>query len=180
VRKYLPLLFILIVIIASSCASKRLTKRGVKYEQAGMFELAAQSYLGAVQAKPTNIDARIGLKKTGQRLLDEKALQVFKAYEDGDDKGVVYKYLDAKSWQDQVNALSVDISMNERTLEYFNDSKPKYLEKIYNEAQLLLDDEKFKQAEVIFAEIKSIDPEYGNTNELLKVSKSEPLYRQGK
>ncbi len=179
-KKYLPILLVILVFADSSCVSKRLTKRGLKYEEAGMFELAAQSYLGALQANPNNIDARIGLKKNGQRLLDEKSLAVYKAYDNGDDKGVVYNYLNAKSWQDQVNALSVDIAMSERTTEYYSDSKPKYLEKIYSDAQLLLDDEKFKQAEVIFAEIKSIDPEYGNTSELLKVSKSEPVYRQGK
>ncbi|MHC1705846.1 MAG: hypothetical protein AB9846_18245 [Tenuifilaceae bacterium] len=180
-RKYL--LFILalgLIIIGSSCASKRYVKKGVKFEQAGMYEMAAQSYLKSLQANPNNIDARIGLKKNGQRLLDQKILAVHGSYDSGDDKGTVYNYLDAKAYQDQVASLGVELLMSERTTDMFKDAKPKYIEKIYNEAQLYLDDEKFKPAEELFAEIQRLEPGYGNTEELMKVSKSEPLYRQGK
>ena len=180
-KKYL--LFILVigmVVFGTSCASKRYAKKGVKYEQAGMYEMAAQSYFKSLQANTNNIDARIGLKKNGQRLLDQKVLAVHGAYDAGDDKKTVYSYLDAKAYQDQVAALGVELSMTERTPELFKDAKAKYIEKIYNEAQLLLEDEKFKQAEDILAEVKRLEPGYGNTDELMKVSKSEPVYRQGK
>lgn len=180
-KKYL--LFILavgLIALGSSCASKRYAKRGLKYEQAGMYEMAAESYFKSLQAKPSNIDARIGLKKNGQRLLDQKILAVQGAYDSGDDKTTVYNYLNAKAYQDQVATLGVELLISERTTEMFKDAKPKYIEKIYNEAQLYLEDEKFKPAEELFAEIQRLEPGYGNTDELMKVSKSEPLYRQGK
>jgi tetratricopeptide (TPR) repeat protein len=180
-KKYL--LFIIVVgfvAFGTSCASKRYAKRGLKYEQAGMYEMAAQSYFMSLQAKPSNIDARIGLKKNGQRLLDQKVLAVNGAYDAGDDKKTVYSYLDAKGYQDQVATLGVELIMPERTPDLFKDAKAKYLEKIYNEAQLLLEDEKFKQSEDLLAEIKQLEPGYSNSDELMKVSKSEPLYRQGR
>ena len=180
-KKYLLLfLSIGIILLGSSCASKRYAKRGLKYEQAGMYEMAAESYLKSLQANSNNIDARIGLKKNGQRLLDKKSLGVQGAYESGDDKSTVYNYIDAKGYQDLVGALGVELLISERTTDMFKDSKPKYIEKIYNEAQLDLDEEKFKVAEDLFAEVQRLEPGYGNTNELMKVSKSEPLYRQGK
>lgn len=180
-KKYL--LFIVIigfVVLGTSCASKRYAKKGAKYEMAGMYEMAAQSYLKSLQANNNNIDARIGLKKNGQRLLDQKVITVHNAYDAGDDKKTVYSYLDAKAYQDQVAALGVELIMSERTPELFKDAKAKYVEKIYNEAQLLLEDEKFKQSEDLLAEVKQLEPGYGNSEELMKVSKSEPLYRQGK
>ncbi len=179
-KKYL--LFIIIVgfvAFGMSCASKRYAKRGLKYEQAGMYDLAAQNYFRSLKANQNNINARIGLKKNGQRLLDQKVLTVQDAYDASDDKKTVYSYLDAKSYQTQVATLGVELNMSDRTLELFKDAKVKYLEKIFNEAQLLLEDDKFKQSEDLFAEIKQLEPNYGNTDELLKVSKCEPLYRKG-
>jgi len=180
-KKYL--LFIIVVgmvVFGTSCASKRYAKKGVKFEQAGMFEMAAQSYFKSLQANTNNIDARIGLKKNGQRLLDQKVLAVHNAYDAGDDKKTVYSYLDAKAYQDQVASLGVEVLMPERTPELFKDAKAKYVERIYNDAQLLLEDEKFKQSEDLLAEVKLLEPGYGNSDELMKVSKSEPVYRQGK
>ncbi len=173
-------LAIIIVAVNPSCVSKRYAKRGLKFEEAGLYDMAAQAYFRSLKANANNIDARIGLKKNGQRVLDEKVLQVHSAYEASDYKKTVYGYLDAKEYKDMVATLAVELLMPERTTEFYNDAKPRYLEKIYNEAQLLLEDEKFTQAEAIFAEIKSLEPGYGNTDELLKVSKSEPVYRQGK
>lgn len=180
-RKYLLFISALAIIaIGPSCVSKRNAKKGIKYEQAGMYEMAAQSFYKSLLANPNNIDARIGLKKNGQRLLDQKVLAVQGAYDSGDDKSTVYKFIDAKTYQDQVGALGVELTISERTIEMFKDSKGKYVEKTYNQAQIDLDDEKFKSAEDQFSEVKRLEPGYGNTDELLKVAKSEPIYRQGK
>jgi tetratricopeptide (TPR) repeat protein len=180
-KKYLLFIIVIgLVAFGTSCASKRYAKKGVKYEMAGMYEMAAQSYLRSLQANPNNIDARVGLKKNGQRLLDQKVLAVHGAYDASDDKKTVYSYLDAKGYQDQVASFGVELIMPERTPDLFKDAKAKYLEKIYSEAQLLLEDEKFKQSEDLLAEVNRLEPGYGNSDELMKVSKSEPLYRQGR
>ena len=141
-KKYLLfILAIAIVAFGTSCASKRYAKKGLKYEQAGMYEMAAQSYYQSLLANNDNIDARIGLKKNGQRLLDQKIITVHNAYDSGDDKKTVYSYLDAKSYQDQLAALSIEIIIPERTPDMFKEAKTKYIEKIYNDAQLLVEDE---------------------------------------
>jgi len=145
-----------------------------------MYEMAAQSYYQSLLANNDNIDARIGLKKNGQRLLDQKIITVHNAYDSGDDKKTVYSYLDAKSYQDQLAALSIEIIIPERTPDMFKEAKARYIEKIYNDAQLFVEDEKFSQSEALLAEIKQLEPGYSNSDELMKVSKSEPLYRQGK
>ena len=179
-RLLLAIIVISLAVLGTSCASKKYAKKGAKYEAAGMYEMAAESYFKSLQANRDNIDARIGLKKNGQRLLDQKVIVVHNAYDAGDDKKTVYSYLDAKGYQDMVAALGVELTMTDRTPEIFKDAKEKYVEKIYNEAQLLLEDEKFKQSEDLLAEVKRLEPNYGNTDEMMKVSKSEPVYRQGK
>jgi tetratricopeptide (TPR) repeat protein len=175
---YLILLAVAVVGI-TSCASKKYAKQGLKYEQAGMYEMAAEAFYLSMVANPKNIDAAIGLKKNGQRLLDDKVLAVHHAYSSGNEKETVYKFLDAQAYQKKVGSTGVSISMPERTEGFFNEAKPRYLSKRYDEARLLLDEEKFKQAEEIFAEIKKIDPSYQGVDEHMKVSVCEPLYRDG-
>jgi hypothetical protein len=70
--------------------------------------------------------------------------------------------------------------MSDQTTEMFKEAKGKYIEKTFNDAQLLLEDEKFAQADELLAEIKKLEPGYSNSDELIKVSKCEPIYRQGK
>lgn len=177
------LLFVLaigLIVMGSSCASKRYVKKGLKYEQSGMYEMAAESYYKSLLSNRDNIDARIGLKKNGQRLLDKKVLAVQSSYDANDDKKTVYSYLDAKGYQDQVAALGIDLNISDQTAEMYKEAKTRYIEKIFNDAQLLLEEEKFSQADELLAEIKKIEPGYSNSDELIKISKCEPIYRQGK
>lgn len=177
------LLFLIIstlILGTGGCASKKYAKRGDKYEQAGMWEPAAEAYMRSLAAKRDNVDALVGLKRTGQKTIDEKTLKMMKAYEVDGLKEAVYGYLDIINFKNRASAVGVELSVSDRTTDYFNDAKPKYIEKIYSEAQALLDAEKFTQSELILKEIEAIEPGYGNVQEMMKVSKCEPLYRQGK
>ena len=51
--------------------SKAFVKRGAKMEEAGMMPQAANLYYTAVVKKPSNIDAMVGLKRTGQVVLGQ-------------------------------------------------------------------------------------------------------------
>lgn len=178
-RKILPLLLVAVLLLAGGCASKKFAKRGLKYEEAGMFDMAADMFYQSLVANPKNLDAAIGLKKNGQRVLDEKYLQVHKAYLNGNDKETVYNYIDAKAYFDKVAATGVSLNESEISKDYYEEAKPRYLETVYTEARLLLEDEKFKESEQKFAEIKKIDPSYEGVDEHMRVSKCEPIYREG-
>lgn len=178
-RKLLPIILLALAVVASGCASKRLAKKGLKFEEAGMYEMAAELYYQSLAANQKNVDAAVGLKKNGQRLLDEKSMQVHKAYFDGNDKQTVYAFLDAKTYHDKVKALGVTLNLSETSQGYFDEAKPRYLQSLYSEARVLLDEEKFKESEAKFAEIKSIDPSYQGIDEHMKVAVAEPVYREG-
>ncbi|HRU86623.1 MAG TPA: hypothetical protein P5129_07860 [Tenuifilum sp.] len=179
-KRLLLLLLAATVLVGGGCASKKYAKKGMKFEQAGLWEQAADAYIRSLTAKRDNIDAIVGLKRAGQRVLDERSLKVIKAYENDDLKQAVYTYLDAEGFKNQAASLGVELSISNMATDYFNDAKPKYVEKIYSEAQTLLDAEKFKDAELLLTEVKRLQPDYGNTQDMLKVSKCEPLYRQAK
>jgi hypothetical protein len=178
-KKLTSIVLVLSIVIMGGCVSKRYAKKGLKFEQAGLYEMAADLYYQSMVANPKNVDAAIGLKKNGQRLLDDKGFEVSKAYLSGDDKEVVYRYIEAKAYMDKVNATGVNISLSPMVQGYYDDVKPRYLSKLFDEARLLLEEEKFRESEIIFSEIKRVDPLYQGVDEHMKVSQSEPLYRAG-
>ena len=168
------------ILIGGGCASKKYAKRGIKYEQAGLWEQASEAYMRSLTANRDNVDAIIGLKRSGQKVLDEQSMKTIKAYENDDLKQTVYEYIDAEQFQSKAAALGVELYISNMATEYFNDAKPKYVERIYAESQMLLNAEKFQQAEALLSEVKQLQPDYGNVQEMLKVSKCEPLYREAK
>lgn len=179
-KKILPIILISLAVVVSGCASKRLIKRALKFESAGMYEMAADLFLQSLSANPKNVNAAVGLKKNGQRLLDEKTMLVHKAYFDGNDKSTVYSFLDAQAYFDKVKAAGITLNLSETAQSYYNEVKPNYLQKVYNEARMLLEEEKFKESEEKFAEIKRIDPGYQGVDEHMKVAMAEPAYRDGR
>ena len=73
-------LLLFLVVILSSCVSKKLTKQGYELEQAGMITEAAEHYYRALLRKDNNVDAMIGLKRTGQVVLENKLDNFYDAY----------------------------------------------------------------------------------------------------
>ena len=61
-------LLILIVLFASSCASKRYAKKASEFEKAGLYEDAADFYYKSVQKNDKNVEAKLGLRKNGQKV----------------------------------------------------------------------------------------------------------------
>ncbi|HSA05421.1 MAG TPA: hypothetical protein P5145_07515, partial [Tenuifilaceae bacterium] len=96
------------------CASKKYAKRGDKYEQAGMWESAAEAYMRSLASKRDNIDALVGLKRTGQKTIDEKTLKMMKAYETDGLKETVYGYLDIVNFKNRASAVGVELSVSDR------------------------------------------------------------------
>jgi tetratricopeptide (TPR) repeat protein len=176
------IVFVFIVIfslLVTSCAtSGSFAKKAAKLEQAGLYEEASQFYLYSLQRNYSNVDAKIGLKKTGQMVLDDKLATFFKSYAVQDYKNAVYTYLKAMEYKNDVGRF-VQLSVPGNYEKDFEESKSIYLRNRYEEANELLEQEKFKQAEEIFGEIQKIEPNYENVSNLKNYSKAQPLYNQG-
>jgi hypothetical protein len=173
--------FILCILLLSACSgSKSFYKKGLKLEQAGMFEEASQMYLQSLARNNNNIDAKIALKKTGQAVLDTRLGDVFKAHSTDNHKGAVYAYLKAQDFIKSVAQYNIELSAPPQYEQYFNISRNKYLDQLYAQAVDLLAEEKFEAADPLLAEIKQLDPNYKDVRSLKRTSANEPLYRNGK
>ncbi len=171
------LLFLSIILLVASCASKRFTKKAVKFEEAGLYEDAAEYYYQAVKKKDSNVDAKLGLRKTGQMTLDKKLAGFTASYKQSDYKKAVYNYLDAEKYYNKVNSVKVELDFPEYHKEYYEEAKGDYLNKKYADGVDKLNREDFTAALTVFEEIKGIDANYKDVKDLYITAKYEPMYR---
>ena len=172
------ILFILsVILLVAGCASKRYTKKAVKFEEAGLYEDAAEYYYQAVKKKDSNVDAKLGLRKTGQLTLDRKLSDFTFTYKQADYKKAVYNFLEAEKYYNKVKAVNVDLDFPDYHREYYEEAKGDYLNKKYADGVDKLNREDFSAALSVFTEIKTIDPNYKDVKDLYTTAKYEPLYR---
>lgn len=176
----IPALCVLALLGACS-GSKSFSKKGDKLDAAGMYAEAADMYLQSAQRNPRNVEAKIGLKKTGQMLLNDKLSTFFKHVATGGARGdAVAAYLDAKAYVERVGYTGVVLEIPDHYKTDFEKVKGEHLIDLYNEGQALFEKEEFAAAEKVFARIAKLEPNYKDASSLQSVAYLEPLYRTGK
>ena len=123
-------------LLLSCSGSKSFAKKGAKLEEAGLYAEAAGMFEQAAQRNLKNVDAKIGLKKTGQMLLNDKLSVFFKSMAMGTAKGeAVAAYLDAKAYQERIGRLGVVLDIPDHYRTDFERVKGEHLVDLYNEGQ---------------------------------------------
>ena len=168
-------------LLGACTGSKSFSKKGAKLDAAGMYAEAAEMYLQSAQRNQKNVDAKIGLKKTGQMLLNDKLSTFFKQVATGSSRAeAVASYLDAKAYVDRVSYTGVILEIPDHYKADFEKVKAEHLIDLYNEGQSYFEREEFAAAEKVFARIAKLEPNYKDASSLQNVAYLEPLYRTGK
>jgi len=168
-----------LAMVSQGCASKRYAKKARKLDQAGYYRDAAQLYYQSVAANRNNIEARNGLQRSGQLVLNDK-VNLFKNYRSSNAvRDAVYAWLDAEAYHRQVTGVGVDLMFPVQLRGDYEVVKEQYLATRYQEGTRALGSEDFANAEVILNEILSIDPAYKDCQTLWVTAKYEPIYRSG-
>lgn len=157
-----------------------MAKKGGKLDEAGLYAEAAGLYFESLRRNRTNIDAKIGLKKTGQQLLNDKLSDFFKAFSSGNKEEAVDHFLESEKYAARVQALGVILDIPDHYQTDFEQVKGEYLMELYEEGQNHMADENYVQAQKIFARIGELEPEFKDASSLQSVAYLEPLYRSGK
>lgn len=174
--KYIIILLSTLFVITSCTGTKKFTKMGQKQEAAGLVREAAGSYYTALQRKRENVDAQIGMKKTGQLVLNELLGDFAKKKSFGTAKEAVYSFHAARDYRDKIKRVGVELQLAEFYVMDYNSAREIFLKELYDEGTDLLEDEKYAEAEARFKEIKTLDPNYKDANELGDIAFIEPVY----
>ncbi len=168
------------MLLGACSGSKSFAKKGEKLDAAGLYAEAAEMYLQSAQRNQKNVEAKIGLKKTGQMVLNDKLSEFFKQFSMGDTKAeAVNAYLAAQEYADRVQRMGVMLEIPENYKKDFAQVKGEYLVQLYTEGQDLLAKQDFKAAEAKFARIAQLEPGYKDASSLQDIAYLEPLYRSG-
>ena len=166
--------------MAGCSGSKSYSKKAGKLDGSGLYAEAAEMYLQAVQRNQKNVDAKIGLKKTGQQVLNDKLSEFFKFANMGSKADAVNTYLAAKAYQERVQHLGVILEIPDHYRTDFEKIKGDHLVDLYNEGQAYMEKQDFQNAESVFSRISKLEPNYKDAGTLQSIAYLEPLYRTGK
>src|SRR5574344_591991 len=164
------------IFLLTSCASQKYTKKGIQYEQNGLQSEAANCYYIALSKNTDNIEARIGLKRTGQIVLDLLLKKFDEAYSLNNNTLAVKQKQKASQYYQKLNRLNIDLDFPTQYHQYYEDAKNVFLKEKYLKATQLLEDNQFKSAETLFREILSYNNTYRDAAEKLKIAVCEPVY----
>jgi hypothetical protein len=174
-------IFVFIAILGTQACqnSKHFTKLGQKQEAAGLNKEASESYYTALWKKRTNIDAQIGMKKTGQTVLNSMLSEFSQKSSFGNKKEAVYAFISARDYKAKITGVGVELQMPEFYVGDFEKAKKSYLTDLYEQGTKLLEENKFADAETNFNEISSLDPNFKDAGELKDIAYLEPIYQKG-
>src|SRR6056297_545446 len=123
------LLFLSIALIAFSCASKRYARKAEEFENAGLYQDAAEYYYKSVSKNEKNVEAKLGLRENGQKVLEEKLSEFNTAHKNSSHKEAVYAFREAESYYDKVKGVGVELSFPQKYDDYYEESEKVYLDK---------------------------------------------------
>ena len=158
--------------------SKAFVKRAVKMEEAGMTSQAANLYYTALVKKPTNIDAMVGLKRTGQIVLAQHISAFDQAVMNHQREGALDAWHDAEAWDSKLDAVGVDLAFPEGKRATYETVKNAHLDESYQKANELLEQESFEEALRELDAILELDNTYEDAPALRNVAYCEPRYRR--
>lgn len=159
--------------------SKALAKKGGKLQEAGLYSDAALFYYNSLLKNSNNVDARIGLSATGQKVLNDKLADFSKARTMGDTRAAVYAYKNAVAYRQKIEKLGINLEAPSYFKDDFEAAKKEYVKTLYDKGNNLLSQENFDEANRVFEELVQLEPNYKDVNELQSVSVNEPLYLNG-
>jgi len=174
------ILFIAILLLGTqSCQnSKHYTKLAQKQEAAGLNKEASESYYQALWRKRANIDAQIGMKKTGQTVLNRMLSEFSQKSSFGNKKEAVYTFISAREYQAKIKGVGVELQIPDFYLGDFEKVKKSFLTELYEQGTKLLEENKFTDAETNFNEIGRLDPNFKDAGDLKDIAYLEPIYQK--
>ena len=169
----------LIVMVGGCQNSKHFTKLAAKQEAAGLTHEAANNFYTALIKNRSNVDAQIGMKKTGQLVLNEMLNDFAKQKNFGSNREAVYAFHAAKDYHNKIKNAGVTLLLADYYETDYRQSKDAYLTELYEAGTALLEEQKFEEAELKFKEVRKLEPDYKDSKDLADIAYLEPLYSKG-
>lgn len=174
--------FLFFAIVIFSCnGSKSLANKGDKLRESGIHKQAIEYYIQSLNKDRSNVDAQVGLRKSGGEVMSKSASKFFQAYNADDYQSAVHTYLEMEKFENRLDKYHAEVTIPRHISSDFEIAKKKYLAIEFEKANSLLAQENFEEAEAVFHEIQLIEPSYKGSDlaKLKEIAQLEPIYRRG-
>lgn len=178
--RLLLLLSGLAFLLVSCNGPKGITKRATELQMAGMDRQAADLYYMALRKKPGYIDAMVGLKLSGQGVLDAELGEFQRFAMSGERANAISTFDNMTRYVAKIASVKVDLLIPPSTSKTHANLVDDHLIELDEQAHTQMAEEDFASAETTLKEILQLDPTFGDAAALLIVAKAEPKYRAGK
>tara|TARA_B100001741_G_C16552519_1_gene600198 strand:- start:3393 stop:4787 length:1395 start_codon:yes stop_codon:yes gene_type:complete len=169
----LPLFFVI------SCDTpKSLTNKGNKFAEKKLYQEANAQYMKALNKKENFIDAKEGLRSSGQKEVNTYLDDFFKTKNFGDIKAAIYHYRNANKAKSLIESYKIDINIPISYTNDYNNLVNDYVNNIYTLAMDMLKQENFSESEKLLKEIALLKPGYKDVDNLKNIATFEPIYRK--
>jgi tetratricopeptide (TPR) repeat protein len=179
-RTLLTVALAVIILLPGCGGAQSLAKRGDRMNEAGHYNEAADFYHQALTRNRNNLRARMGMIETGQKSLNDRLDRFNRTNNMGQHRDAVTQYREAEAYRQKIRRVGVDLNIPDHYTQDYNISKGIVLEDLYDQAMDLMDEGRYDQANALLKEVKELDPNFRDTQELSSVAFSKPLYLQGK
>lgn len=169
-----------LLLLTSCSASHTFTNKGDKLATAGMHEEAVQQYFLALGRDRTYIKARIGLQQSGQQTMQLSTDRFYRQHQDGNFRESIRTFRSMETLSSDASALGIRLEVPGMLRVDYEQDLDRYLAQQYKEATRLNENRQFREAEQIFAEIKSWKADYRDVAELSRLARIIPEYQDGR
>lgn len=174
------LCFFLVILLSTSCTvSSQSIKQAKTLEAEGNFRAAATAYHQFLFRKPTHKDARTGLQRTGQRVLDDLLGNFWVKYNLEDYSAAVNSYNEAQNFERQIAGLQIQLLWPDHYKEYYSEALGKELDAWFAQSAQAIDAGDYTKARNLLRNIESKKSDYEGIRELKLAIEVDPWYRNG-
>lgn len=175
-KKIIYLILGLSILFVSCDGAKQYIKKAQKFEKSRNYEQAVINYNEALLRDPDNKDAKKGMKKSGQRLINELVEDFNSSYNSKNYSQAIDQY-------QEIERLQKNVERRKVTLEVPSDLHLKYKECVselcreyYHSAIRAINNRDYSLATDYSKRIEKLDPTYENLGRLRTAIQADPIY----
>jgi tetratricopeptide (TPR) repeat protein len=176
-KKIIIALFIIQFWACSS--SQKFMKQAAQLSSEGNYSDAADNYYTVLLNNPKNLEAKIGLRKNAQLVLDEKFATFAKLVVEGSSEKALRQFFYCKDYYNNLNKIGIELDWQAHFDALYEETKQEFIAEQYKIGLNLMLDNKHDKAQIAFNKILEFDSSYQNVSVLRIQSIVEPLYKQG-
>jgi len=174
---FIPLIGLAFLLVAGCSGSRKYFKAGERLEKNGLVNEASAFYLEALQRKPSNVDARIRLKETGQKYISSLATDFFRKFNTQDFESAITTYETLKKFHETARLLSVNFDYPKTYDEDYKTAIESFMATNFEKAKQLLSQRKYNEALPYIRNVTRYNTDYHNIKQMEDVAVCEPLYQ---